>query len=286
MAMQRDKDTGKPLPVNKRKRRKLSKAALELQRKAYTMLREELESGKQGKRTLADCCREFGLTYSAIMARMAREDWSTPDRIEKRTVDIIAEASRHGGKIYRPSGLSKTDRLARDKITDETIEIEVIRGEAPGEKTPEAGTPKRKGSKRNLLSFNDIPGGNSSVTPGSGGKQTVVRDNFSNKDTKEKAVTPSKSTDYELGDTAQREHDGRLARLSFQALREFEESGRKLPISKLGDFKVIDDLYRRSTGQTGKEGQRSNMVQVNVLASCSREAVRVETSETSELPEE
>lgn len=281
MPIPRDPQTGRPDP-NKRTRRKLSKAAKELQEKAILTLRQELEAGRQGKRSFAECCREFHLSPDMVRNRMVREDWSTPDRITKRKAKIVAEAQGHEGRIFRPNGATKTDMLALDQLRDESIEIRVLIEPAPPKPEDPGITTKKVPSIRKSLEFNGSVRVKGKPDPRETERHTDTSKNFPDTATSPPSVTPSNTATSARSPEVEDSFDEKVARLAEQSLTRFHDSGGLIPIHKVGDLKAVDELYRRATRQKSGTETRRSIVQIGVLSSLSQEAV---SRETSRLPQ-
>ena len=281
MPIKRDKETGRPIKT----RRKLSQAAKELQEKAILTLQQELEAGRQGKRSLPECCREFGLSPDLVRTRMTREDWATPDRITKRKTNIVAEAQRNGGAIYRPDGCTKTDSLALDHLRAESVQIRVLLEPEPVREEVRKPETKGRPNIRKTLDFSEGDRKPGKPTNGITKQDTDTSKNFPNIPPKAPPVSRSNKTTSARTPEAEDGFDEKVATLAERSLTKFYESGGLIPIHKVGDLKTVDELYRRATRQkTGGEGRRS-IIQIGVLSQVSQDSVRRETSVVTQVIE-
>lgn len=272
-------------PRKKRTRKKLSKAAKDLQEQAILTLRQELEAGRQGKRSFADCCREFSLNPDMVRNRMVRDDWTTPDRTTKRKAKIIAEAQQYEGVIYRPDGATKTDVLALDLLERDSIRIAVlIEPEPVKEEVPDT-TTKRTPKIRKSLNFNDNARVPEKKDVRKTGKHTDIGNNFPDIATTPQAPAPTNITTSARSPEVEDNFDETVAKLASQSLKRFQDSGGVIPIHKVGDLKAVDDLYRRATRQKGTSEGRKSIIQIGVLSSISQESVRRSTSEIPQVVE-
>ena len=213
-----------------------------------------------------------------VRNRLTREDWATPDRITKRKADILKEAQKHGGKIFRPNGCTKTDSLAIDQLREESVQIRVLIEPEPEEtEVPDKATKDRPNIRKTLaFSEGDRKGGNSEKPEV--GKDSDTSKNFPDKPTKTSLVTRSNKATSARSPEVEDSFDEKIAKLAESALTKFHDSGGVIPIHKVGDLKVVDELYRRATRQKGTGEGRRSIIQIGVLSGLSQESVRRETS--------